>query len=261
MSTEKSKRIMAMQESTESVIDKIIAFMLTDKNKAVGLAEIHSKIDSNYTKMGIAKILKKLEEDGRVKNIMAKPKDPKYLVEDVESFTAKFEAYAYKDFTSYMINQLHIERTELSKIKKYEDKTQNDIAELIFKFGLISLETILTSYRRRNKEKNQKIWLRNALSFENNINSAKFSEQVKRRLLKDILAKEGKEDNLEVIPRMNRGKKTDYQKQAGEMELTLQKMFPKLMKEFRQIEDNLWKKETYETMKEVCKKNPNYLLE
>ncbi len=26
-------------------------------------------------------------------------------------------------------------------------------------------------------------------------------------------------------------------------------------------EDNLWKKETYETMKEVCKKNPEYLLE
>jgi len=45
------------------------------------------------------------------------------------------------------------------------------------------------------------------------------------------------------------------------MELALTKMFPKLMKEFRGIEDNLWKKETYETMKEVCKKNPEYLLE
>ena len=30
---------------------------------------------------------------------------------------------------------------------------------------------------------------------------------------------------------------------------------------FREIEDNLWKKETYETMKEVCKENPECLLE
>ena len=32
------------------------------------------------------------------------------------------------------------------------------------------------------------------------------------------------------------------------MELTLTKMFPKMMREFRSIEDNLWKKETYERM-------------
>ena len=29
----------------------------------------------------------------------------------------------------------------------------------------------------------------------------------------------------------------------------------------RSIEDNLWKQETYDTMKNVCKKNPDYLLE
>ena len=56
-------------------------------------------------------------------------------------------------------------------------------------------------------------------------------------------------------------KKSDYQKQASEMELALTKMFPKMMREFRSIEDNLWKKETYEIMKDVCKKNPDYLLE
>ena len=55
--------------------------------------------------------------------------------------------------------------------------------------------------------------------------------------------------------------KSDYQKQASEMELALTKLFPKMMREFRSIEDNLWKKETYEIMKDVCKKNPDYLLE
>ena len=248
-------------ESRESVESKIILFMLKDKTKEAGLAEIHRSIDTNYTKEGINGILKQLEKDGNIKNVTVKPKDPRYLVVDVEKFTAQFEAYAYKDFTSYMINQLWVEKSELSKIKQYEDKTRNDISELIFKFGLISLETILASYRRRNKAENQEVWLRNAMAFENNLNSAKFSEQVKRKLLKNIMAKEGTVDNLDVMPRRNQTKKSDYQKQASEMELALAKMFPKMMKEFRSIEDNLWKKETYETMKEVCKKNPEYLLE
>jgi hypothetical protein len=160
-----------------------------------------------------------------------------------------------------MINQLHVEKSELAKIKQYFTKSENDISELIFKFGLISLETILASYRRRNKAENQETWLRNALSFENNLNSAKFSEQVKRKLLQNMNDTNKETNFLEVMPRMNRSKKSDYQKQASEMELTLTKMFPKMMREFRSIEDNLWKKETYEIMKDVCKKNPDYLLE
>jgi len=160
-----------------------------------------------------------------------------------------------------MINQLHVEKSELAKIKQYFTKSENDISELIFKFGLISLETILASYRRRNKAENQETWLRNALSFENNLNSAKFSEQVKRKLLQNMNDTNKETNSLEVMPRMNRAKKSDYQKQASKMELALTKMFPKMMREFRSIEDNLWKKETYETMKDVCKKNPDYLLE
>ena len=259
--TTKISKSLTKGESTESVIDKIILFMLKDKSKAVGQAEIHRSIDTNYTTFGVAKILKQLEEDGIIKNSVSKPKDPRYLVDDIEKFTAQFEGYAYKDFTSYMINQLHVEKSELAKIKQYFTKSENDISELIFKFGLISLETILASYRRRNKAENQETWLRNALSFENNLNSAKFSEQVKGKLLQNMNETNKETNPLEVIPRMNRAKKSDYQKQASEMELALTKMFPKMMREFRSIEDNLWKKETYETMKDVCKKNPGYLLE
>jgi hypothetical protein len=248
-------------ESNESVKSKIILFMLKDKTKEVGLAEIHRSIETNYTKEGINGILKQLEKDGNVKNVSVKPKDPRYIVVYVEKFTAQFEAYAYKDFTSFMIQQLYVEKSELSKIKKYFTKPENDISEMIFKFGLISLQTILASYRRRNDPKNQEVWLRNAMSFENNLNSAKFSNQVKTKLLQNIQEDKRETNPLEVMPRMSRPTKTDYQKHAGEMELALTKMFPKMMKEFRGIEDNLWKKQTYETMKEVCKENPEYLLE
>jgi hypothetical protein len=248
-------------ESNESVKSKIILFMLKDKTKKVGLAEIHRSIETNYTKEGINGILKQLEKDDNIQNISIKPKDPRYIVMDVEKFTAQFEAYAYKDFTSFMIQQLYIEKSELSKIKKYFTKPENDISEMIFKFGLISLQTILASYRRRNDPKNQEAWLRNAMSFENNLNSAKFSNQVKTKLLQNIQEDKRETNPLDVMPRMSRPTKTDYQRHAGEMELVLTKMFPKIMKEFREIEDNLWKKEMYETMKEVCKENPEYLLE
>ena len=46
-----------------------------------------------------------------------------------------------------------------------------------------------------------------------------------------------------------------------EMELALQKTFPKMMKEFFLIENNVWKERNLEYMMEVCKKNPEYLLD
>ena len=101
MATKVSKAL-TKGESTESVIDKIILFMLKDKSKAVGQAEIHRSIDTNYTTFGVAKILKQLEEDGIIKNSVAKPKDPRYLVDDIEKFTAQFEGYAYNVLISNM---------------------------------------------------------------------------------------------------------------------------------------------------------------
>ena len=253
-------------ESRESVIDRIILFMNQDKTRAVGLAEIHRSIDTNFTKVGINGILKQLEEDGIIENIAVKPKDPRYLTVDVKKYAAKFEAYAYKDFTSFIGLSLEIDRTELSKIKKYdnstrEDKTKGDISDWIFQFGLISLKTILASYRKHKDPELQKVWLRNAMSFENNLNSAKFSEQVKKQIIHNV--QDDKEDRnpLGFTTKDDRIRKTDKQKQAGEIEDVLAKMFPKMMKEFQEIEDSLSKEETYKLMKDVCKRNPEYLLE
>jgi hypothetical protein len=61
-------------ESNESVKSKIILFMLKDKTKEVGLAEIHRSIETNYTKEGINGILKQLEKDGNVKNVAVNQK-------------------------------------------------------------------------------------------------------------------------------------------------------------------------------------------
>ena len=79
---------------------------------------------------------------------------------------------------------------------------------------------------------------------------------------------ESMQDNLEVIEtdrelptKTKRVSKTDYQKEASEMELVLYKMFPKMMKEFYLIENKIWKEDNIKYMMKVCEKNPEYLLE
>jgi len=268
------------EESRESVKHRVRLFLV--KNES-GLAKIHRGIDTNFTKEGLNGILKQMVQDGEIESTTVKPKDPRYVLRDIGTFNAQVEGYTMKDYLSVIGLYLHVDKIELSKIKKYDTftkeglidtdsitKTKTDISDMIFKFGLMSLHSILASYRKNPDSKHQEVFLKNALSFENNLNSAKFSEQVKRVLLKNIMAKENKgmENNLEVIttdkeptPKMKKPRKTDYQKEASEMELVLMKMFPKMMKEFYLIENKIWKEDNIKYMMDVCKKNPDYLLE
>jgi len=254
-------------ESSESVKHRVRLFLV--KNES-GLAKIHRGIETKFTKEGLNGILKQMVEDGEIENVAVKPKDPRYVLRDIGTFNAQVEGYTMKDYLSVIGLYLHVDRTELTKVKKYDDKARTDISDMIFKFGLMSLHSILASYRKNKDPKLQEVFLKNALSFENNLNSAKFSEQVKRVLLKNIMGKENEfmQDNLEVIEtdrelptKTKRVSKTDYQKEASEMELVLYKMFPKMMKEFYLIENKIWKEDNIKYMMEVCKKNPEYLLE
>jgi len=254
-------------ESNESVKHRVRLFLI--RNPESGLAKIHKSIDTNFTKEGLNGILRQLVEDGEIKNIAVKPKDPRYVIEDIETFNAQVEGYTMKDYLSVIGLYLDVEKTELSKLKKYDmdddsdstTKAKNDISELIFKFGLVSLHTILASYRKNKDPKLQEVFLRNSMSFENNLNSAKFSEQVKRKLVRNILDDKRKRNPLGFTTKDDRVRKTDYQQHASEMELVLMKMFPKMIKEFFLIENKIWKPDNLKYMMEVCKKNPEYLLD
>ena len=259
-------------ESNESVKHRIRLFLV--KNPESGLAKIHRSIDTNFTKEGVNGILKQLVKDEEIKNIAIKPKDPRYVLEDIEIFNAQIEGYTMKDYLSVIGLYLDVSKVELSKLKKYDifskegrnnsyftTQAKNDISELIFKFGLVSLHTILASYRKNKDPKLQEVFLKNAMSFENNFNSAKFSEQVKRKLVRNILEDKRRRNPLGFTTKDDRVRKTDYQKHASEMELVLMKMFPKMIKEFFLIENKIWKEDNLKYMSEVCKKNPEYLLE
>jgi len=258
-------------ESSESVKHRVRLFLV--KNES-GLAKIHRGIDTNFTKEGLNGILKQMVNDGEIENVAVKPKDPRYVLRDIGTFNAQIEGYTMKDCLSVIGLYLHVDKTELSKIKKYDTNTKegmidsdattrakNNISDMIFKFGLMSLHSILASYRKNKDPKQQEVFLRNALSFENNLNSAKFSEQVKRVLVKNIQEDKRKRNPLGFTTKDDRVRKTDYQQHASEMELVLMKMFPKMMKEFFLIENNIWKEKNLEYMMEVCKKNPEYLLD
>lgn len=238
-------------ESSNSVKSRVILFL--KENPKSGQAKIHRSIETKFTKEGVRGICEQLEKDGVIKNIAVKPKDPRYIVEDVAKFTAQFEGYTYKDFLSVIALDEYVERTELTKIKKYDTKMENDISELIFKFGLLSLQTILQSYTRNHQPKLQEVWLRNAMSFENNLNSAKFSNQVKKKLHQNISNEKSENEDESKI------NNKDYVLQGVEMEKALLKMFPKWAKEFVNTESRLEK--NYDMMMNVCKKNPEYLLE
>jgi hypothetical protein len=238
-------------ESSNSVKSRVILFL--KENPESGLAKMHRSIGTNFTKEGLNGILRQLEKDGVIKNIAVKPKDPRYIVEDVAKYTAQFEGYSYKDFLSVIGLDSAVEKTELSKLKKYDTKMENDISELIFKFGLISLQTIIQSHARNHQPKLQEVWLRNAMSFENNLNSAKFSNQVKKKFLQNIIHEKSENEDESKI------NNNDYVLQGVEMEKTLLKMFPKWAKEFVDTESRLEK--NYDMMMNVCKKNPEYLLE
>ena len=255
-------------ESSESVKHRVRLFLV--KNPESGLSKIHLGIHTNFTKEGLNGILKQMVKDGEIESTTVKPKDPRYVLRDIETFNSQVEGYTMKDYLSVIGLDLYVERTELSKIKKYDDKTRTNISDLIFKFGLMSLFSILASYRKTKNPKQQDVFLRNILSFENNLNSAKFSNQVNKVLLKSIMGKEKEfmQDNLEVIEtdrelptKTKRVSKTDYEKEASEYELVLMKMFPKMMKEFYLIENRIWKEENIKYMMKVCERNPDYLLE
>ena len=96
-------------ESSESVKHRVRLFLV--KNPESGLAKIHRGIETNFTKEGLNGILKQLVEDGEIENIAVKPKDPRYVLRDIETFNSQVEGYTMKDYLSVIGLDLHVDRT------------------------------------------------------------------------------------------------------------------------------------------------------
>jgi len=272
INTRKDMRSVYNREKLFNPIDFIIIFL--DEKKIATLGEIYKEfqnIKSSYSKPAIFKILKKMENDDTIKNIESKNKHPKYSIIDTVQFKIKSDAYAFKDQISANALTLDVESNELDMIKSYPNNFQKKIiSETIFKFGLISFYTCLLSYRKSMSpiygiEKNKKLhelWLRNAMSFENNLNPAKFSKLLKTKLedeKREIRMNEVSENEEESDYSIKKITQQEMLDATKDLEKTFSKMFPEWYDEF-QSSEYVVDTRVNDLMRKVCIEHPEYLL-
>jgi len=258
--------------------DFIMNFL--DEHKTGSLNEIFKefqKVGSPYSKVAVQKRLKKMEKDKVIKNIAIEKKHPRYEIIDTAEFKTKKDAYAFKDQIAANIIT-HPNRNELDMIKEHTDDDDDNkkiISELIFQFGIISLYTCLASYRRNISpkygiEKNKKLhelWLRNAMSFENNKKAMTFSKLFNSKLVirlceeaeTKLSNKIKKEEDREKYKSKEITQK-DFKKASKDLEKTFSEMFPDWYDNFQRSErviDTL----ANQLMRRVCIDHPEYLLE
>jgi len=222
--------------------DKVIYdYLSLEGDKTLNEILIHiNKSGLPYSKQGLIKKLKVLSSSSKktLRKIFVKNSYPKYRTVDKTKFKIQSDSYTFKDYMSYRMFVLYdVDDKELKQIKPYHNNQQQKIiSNLIFKYGVISLYTLLASYRRsispkRNNKQNKtmyELWLKNALSFEINLKSAKFSNILDTEL-QYLFNSKGNERN----------KMTDEDKinEAKNLEDVFSKMFPDLKEEFNECEN------------------------
>ena len=143
---------------------------------------------------------------------------------------------------------------------------------MIFNFGIVSFYTLLASYRRTKKEKDyeklKELWLKNAMSFEYNLDDrvAKFSVMLKKTLLHKINSDkinkklnttlENEEKNNYLISDL---KQEEFIAEAKKLEDVFSKMFPERYEEFQECENSV-NSEDNKFYRDVCFEHPEYLL-
>lgn len=255
--------------------DFIMNFL--DEHKTGSEMEIFKEFQKagfTYSKVGIHEILKKMEKNKIIKNIAIEKKHPRYEIIDTAEFKTKKDAYAFKDQISANIITYPY-RNELDMIKEYpDDYNKKIVSELIFQFGIISLYTCLASYRRNISpkygiEKNKKLhdlWLRNAMSFENNKKAMTFSKLFNSKLLIRLIEEAETKVSNRIKKEEDREKykskeitQKDLKKASKDLEKTFSEMFPDWYDNFQSSErviDTL----ANQLMRRVCIDHPEYLL-
>ena len=247
----------------------IFNYLSWDGDKTLKEILIHvNKSGLKYSKQGLIKKLKVLSRSSKklssspkkiLRKIAVKGSYPIYRAIDPTKLKIQSDSYAFKDHVGSLILDSYVTDEELKQIKPYHNNRQQKIiSNLIFKYGLVSLYTLLASYRRgispkrnnKQNETNHKLWLKNALSFETNLESAKFSNILNTGLLKLFISK-GKKVN--EIPEQ------DIVNEVKNLEDVFSKMFTDFKEQFDQCE-NMINDQDNKFMRDVCFKRPEMLL-
>lgn len=240
----------------------ITNYLDSEGDKKLNEILIHiNKSGLPYSKQGLIKKLKILSSKKKktLRKILVKGSYPKYRTVDKTKFKIQSDSYTFKDHMGLLILNSHVEDEELKQIKPYHNNPQQKIiSNLIFKYGLVSLYTLLASYRRsispkRNKKQNKtmhELWLKNALSFETNLESSKFSDSLNTELFNLFISKGNELNEITDQDRMN---------EAKNLEDVFSKMFPVFKKDFDECEKMINNQDN-KFMRDVCFERPEMLL-
>jgi len=241
----------------------IYDYLSSEGDKRLNEILIHlNKSGLPYSKQGLIKKLNVLSSKSKkiLRKISVKGSYPIYRAVDKTKFQIQSDSYAFKDHVGYRILVLDgVDDEELKQIKPYPNNQQKKIiSNLILKYGLISLYTLLASYRRsispkRNNKQNKtmhELWLKNALSFETNLESAKFSNILNIEI-DELRVTNGKKVN-ELIDQ-------DRINEVKNLEDVFSKMFPYFKEEFNLCE-NMINDQDNKFMRDVCFERPEMLL-
>lgn len=240
--------------------EKIIKdYLDLEGDKALGEILSHViKSGWRYSKQGLIKKLKSMKKKKIIRIIKEKGSHTKYRTIDKTEFKIKSDAYSFKyNIGTFSLGSPATSK-ELNKIKKYKNAQQDVISKLIFNYGIISLYTLLASYRRsispqHDNKKNKtmhELWLKNALAFEINLSEAKFSTSLKKELIQNIKNTNPKSKFTypEIID------------EAKKLESVFSKMFPLWVGQYQNGEKLIDKSDMNKFMRDAMYERPEYLL-
>ncbi len=229
----------------------------------------------NHTRATIGNILHDLEIKLDIKNTSKKNKHPRYEIIDTSEFQIQNIAYAFKDQICHSNLMVRTNRKEREKIKEYKDSRKELMVDMILRLGLISYYTCLSSYERgllpelddeEKRNELQKLWLRNAMSLENNLNDGQPSTYIDEQIERTI-SDEKMEAHLDAQSEIKDAGELNYDvpisipekvEEAKKLKQMFSKMFPDWFSFFRSDEKVIAL--TKERLREVCIKHTEYLL-
>lgn len=248
------------QDPTNEIID-----YLGEKPSST-LMEITKYLQSigyTFSRPKINTILKDLEKKKIIKNSLPAPAHPRYVIIGTSQFQIQNDSYIFKD--QICCNNLNADFIPTSlkdreMIKRHTDSRKNSMVDMILRLGLISYYTCLSSFERgvspklssKMNEELQKIWLRNAMSFENNLNDGCPSTYLKLQIERNIDSDSEDEESFDEI------KLPEHVEEVKKLKKLFSKMFPEWYESFQEDEKVIEKMK--DRLRDVCINHPEYLL-
>jgi hypothetical protein len=259
----------SLHRGENTAISNVMIDFLQD-NPGSTLMKIHNYTKNNFphTRATVGNILKKLVEENTLKDV-SENSVPHLEVIDTSEFMIQNDSYVFKDQICCNNLSANTSLRDKDMIKRHSDSRKNGMVDMILKLGLISYYSCLSSFERgtspklkeKENEELQKIWLRNAMSLENNLNDGRPSTHLLVQIGKNIdedkrIAWENSDtEDDESFEEITMHEQIE---EAKKLKMVFSKMFPEWYESFQS--DQKVTENMKNGLREVCINHPEYLL-